>query len=360
MFSRQNMAAVINEGGTVKTPSSNTDNTDNYKRNISALSTPEGNPKAGKVNKPGGISFNLDITEISAEQDDQQAIMPADIRATSSPNFMDMLDFGEFGSLTSDDEPLTEEEQSMERVLTKIFPRILLQMLNNKTTKGLLGATFNAYMEPIKQEISTLTQTVGQLKLDFDKKLLELDIKQGQVDKLEAQLDSVETHRRRKTLKLYGIPEEKTESTRTIVVDIAEKLGVDLTRDDIKRSHRTGRPKQGKPRPIMIKFVEIEVKRRLYKTRTKFRKENMKKETYNDVLVKDIYLNEDLSPFRNNLLFECRKLCASKILHSSWSFESQLYIKTTEKGLPIQIKAHAELDPYRNSMALNAYNPGPL
>ena len=62
---------------------------------------------------------------------------------------------------------------------------------------------------------------------------------------------------------------EQGESTDSIVLNaINEHLEEELTKDDIECTHRVGKPKQNKktPRPIIIKFVRYNCRRRiLYK-----------------------------------------------------------------------------------------------
>ena len=82
------------------------------------------------------------------------------------------------------------------------------------------------------------------------------------IKELEAKIEDLEQYSQRNCLILGGYEEKKQENTDSIVQDtIREKLKVELTLDDIERTHRLGgRRKQEEwlepaaSRPIIIKF----------------------------------------------------------------------------------------------------------
>ena len=78
----------------------------------------------------------------------------------------------------------------------------------------------------------------------------------------------------RSCLLVHGILEEKGESTDGIVLNaINEHLEEELTEDDIEGTHRVGKPKQNKktPRPIIIKFVRYNCRRRIFLNKKKLK-----------------------------------------------------------------------------------------
>ena len=86
------------------------------------------------------------------------------------------------------------------------------------------------------------------------------------IDKLEDLVDRREQYSRRNCLLVHGIPESNDENTGDLVLKtINEKLHVEITENEIDRSRRIGRKKDGqKPRPITVKLR--------YKTRYNTRK----------------------------------------------------------------------------------------
>ena len=77
------------------------------------------------------------------------------------------------------------------------------------------------------------------------------------VYKLEHLVDRQEQYSRRNCLLVHGIAETNDENTDGLVLKkINEKLDVEITENEIDRSHRIGRKKDGqKPRPIIAKIT---------------------------------------------------------------------------------------------------------
>ena len=86
-------------------------------------------------------------------------------------------------------------------------------------------------------------------------------------EQLKSDVENQEQYTRRNFLLVHGIPEERGESTDSVVLNaINEHLEEGLTEADIELTHRVGKPKQNKktPRPIIIKFVRYNCTRRIF------------------------------------------------------------------------------------------------
>lgn len=99
------------------------------------------------------------------------------------------------------------------------------------------------------------------------KKLGDLESHQSS---LGDQLDELAQYSRRNTLRVTNPWEEKDgESTDSLVKKMATDLmGVELTDQDVGRSHRIGR-KDGKPRTIVVGFTSYRARQKLFKNKKK-------------------------------------------------------------------------------------------
>ena len=92
------------------------------------------------------------------------------------------------------------------------------------------------------------------------------------VEKLEKTLDSQEQYSRRNCLLLHGTEETKHEDTDDIVVKIVnDNIGVDLSKEDLYRSHRIGEKRAGKKRPIIIKFARYNMRKQVFMNRKRLK-----------------------------------------------------------------------------------------
>ena len=87
------------------------------------------------------------------------------------------------------------------------------------------------------------------------------------IDELENVTDRQEQYSRRNCLLVHGITETKDENTDKIVIDLVnDKLGVNVTENDIDRSHRIGEKKDDstKSRPIIVKLVRHNTRKKIF------------------------------------------------------------------------------------------------
>ena len=165
--------------------------------------------------------------------------------------------------------------------------------------------------------LSGLNEKVQKLESDNVKLRSENAELKSRVEKLEGAVEQAEQYSRRNLLRMSGIPEDPNESTDSIVVEIATAISVDLDLSEIDRSHRVGKPRAGRPRDIIIKFSTYRARQKLYKSRT---------------LLKDrghrgVYINEDLTKHRNDLLYKARQCVKSHSIKSAWSHDGIILIK---------------------------------
>jgi len=76
---------------------------------------------------------------------------------------------------------------------------------------------------------------------------------------------------RKFNLEIHGIPEEEDEDVGQIILQVATKIDPDVREEDIDFCHRLNK-KEGKPRPIIVKFNNYDAKYELYSKRLRLRK----------------------------------------------------------------------------------------
>lgn len=163
--------------------------------------------------------------------------------------------------------------------------------------------TFKEIIRDISQEFDLLsskiavnTNVLEVLKEDRDKMAVK-------VRNLEIELEDAQNYSRRNCLLIHGVKEERGEKTDTKVLEIINKqLGVDITVNDIDRSHRIGKPdtnkkpktrnNKEKTRPIIVKFVSYRERSNVFYNKRKLKGE-------------PISISESLTPTRYKLYQKC-------------------------------------------------------
>ena len=119
----------------------------------------------------------------------------------------------------------------------------------------------------------------------------------GKVDDITVETDRQEQHSRRNYLLIHRVPEYKNDNTVDLAMEVIDtKMDIKLTANDIDRTHRIGKlkkKKNGKPRPVIIKFVRYNDRKKVFSSKK---------------LLKDsgVSITESLTAFRMKKLTNAR------------------------------------------------------
>ncbi|MEW8546532.1 MAG: hypothetical protein AB2693_23705, partial [Candidatus Thiodiazotropha sp.] len=144
----------------------------------------------------------------------------------------------------------------------------------------------------------------------------------ARVVKLEEAVDNAEQYSRRNCLRITGIQEAENEVTDDVVISLARSIDVELSLQDIDRSHRLGRPEPGdigtrKPRDIIVKFATYRMRAKFYKARVLTKSRGHR----------GVFVNEHLTKTRGRLMYQARQRVRSQQLKSAWSSDGVILVR---------------------------------
>ena len=173
-------------------------------------------------------------------------------------------------------------------------------------------------MHKIYESVASLTSQVSKLQKYLkksDQKIEELKTKNEKLKQAlntnTLEIDNLQQYSRRENIRIHGIPEPKgkKDDGEEVVIELAEKLGINIESYDIQRAHRMGRKRspRAKPRPIIARFVK-------YKHRNDVLLSKSKLKECNDKKFKNAFITEDLTPLRSKLLNYVKNECDGKFV----------------------------------------------
>ena len=185
--------------------------------------------------------------------------------------------------------------------------------------------------ETIKNNIK-VTESLKSMSEKFDKLEEKLKEKDEKIEGLERKnkllneknqdltdrLDDLEQYSRRNCLLLHGVREDEEENTDEIILStIATEIGININEEDIDRTHRLGKPnrRDGKPRPIIVKFTRYNVRNKVYAY-----KRNLKGKKY--------LITESLTSNRMKLLLEAQQKYG---VRNVWTSDGRILYKVDNK-----------------------------
>jgi hypothetical protein len=198
----------------------------------------------------------------------------------------------------------------------------------------------NEHIKNVLELNKQLKQEMSNLRTQIKAKDEKLDELQKHVKTLEVKLESQEQYSRRNSLRLSGVPEEEGELVPNLVIEtLNENLTLDppLKLDELDRAHRVGPKVTGQSRPILIKFAAYGSKSRIYK-----KKKELKPDPNVGPFTTELFLNEDLTKTRVNLLYKTRQKKKEKKITDCWTYDGNIYIKDKVNKI-YQIHSEADL-----------------
>ena len=196
-------------------------------------------------------------------------------------------------------------EKKLTEKLTEIQHNIIFEVSAKIDAET---ASFKAKYEELEKENKSLKEEISMLKkIQSDHK--------GQTDDIQRKLIVNEQYSRRKSIRIFGVPEEEGESCHSIVQDIVKKnLKKDISpKEDIISTHRI--TSNITPRPIIVGFTTHDMKMEVMKRRKMLKGSNV-------VIAEDlcIELHQTLKNLRQH-----------PDIQQTWSWDSKLYAKN-KKG----------------------------
>jgi uncharacterized protein YoxC len=169
-----------------------------------------------------------------------------------------------------------------------------------------------------KTKISDLTEVIKQK----DERISSLE---HRVASLESAIDDHEQYSRRNSLRLSGVAELPNENPADVVLatlNTRMKLDPPLVASELDRTHRVGPKAKGgsKHRSLLIKFATYRSRKRVFT-----QKKQLWSEDQSDAR---LFLNEDLTKRRSELLWKARKLKKEGRIRDAWSSDGKLLLKT--------------------------------
>ena len=228
------------------------------------------------------------------------------------------------------------------------FVQLFLHALGNKDIAIKLRAAMG-----VSRQLAGLQQEVHALRSELASKDARIETLQKKVDAIELKQDELEQYSRRNWESLSGLTEEADEDVvKGVLVTLNNVMCITAPIDisEIERMHRVGKPEANKSRPVLIKFATYRSKSRVLERRRFLNpaKRTEARQTLRDMIgpqTEDdtrantierqdrLYLNDDLTRSRAQLLYESRQANKKQLIADCWSYDGSIIVKTLTKKI---------------------------
>ena len=198
----------------------------------------------------------------------------------------------------------------------------------------------------IKKELAVRDEKIEALQKQLDEKVSE-------IDDLNVQIDEIEQYSRKYCINIKGVPETQREDPIEIVMNIADGIGVSLQATDIDVAHRIGRLDRSargpRTRDLCVKFRSYQKRQEMWQSRKALRSRPQpggmvtRARTSQGDRVPDIFMYENLTRHRQQVMFVARELKRARKLWAVWSDGGVIKVKKTQASNTVIVKTAADV-----------------
>lgn len=231
----------------------------------------------------------------------------------------------------------SEEEKDMdqlEKTLKKLFTDFKKEIKKDMREFQDSLSYNNAMLEDALKKIEDMTEAqknMGEENIELKNK----------VKLLESSMDDLEQYTRNKNVQIDGIPPKQDENLRDIVMNIGNKIQVDIKREDIDAIHRIPTRSTKTPEPIVVQFLTRQMRESVVQKAREV-KVHTKDLGFNEES-KQIYVNEHLTRKKKHILFEARRLKYEKNYKYLWTKSGKIFIRKEDRSPIINLNSIDDL-----------------
>ena len=187
-----------------------------------------------------------------------------------------------------------------------------------------------ARFDTVTADISNLKDVIIQNLREENVRLRNrIDFLEGKAIVAEITNNNIEQYGRRINVEITGIPDSiSKENLEQTVIEVCNKLHMEVNEKDIEACHRIG---GAKPKKTICRFVN---------------QKNVKKLLYSRKKLKDLNvglgnarlnINENLTNYNNKLAYNCRKPKRKKLINKCFTIDGIVHLQRTEGERPKKI-----------------------
>lgn len=205
------------------------------------------------------------------------------------------------------------------------------------------------FSEQIKNELKDLKKSVQFCsdKIDeYEKRIKDLEknqLKNNEIQELQAKVDANEQYARANNIEIVGIPEKSQENLMDVLKKIYTELKVEMPSHIEYASRVTPREKiEGRPRNVVVKLERRQQKDEIIAAIRK--RKGITAEDINMHGNHNIFINEHLSPKNKLLHKQVREFSKVKKYKFCWIRNCKIYLRLNENSHHICINSYSDLE----------------
>lgn len=199
-------------------------------------------------------------------------------------------------------------------------------------------------------------QTTNEKIMEFQKTIInmqkELANKDLMIKELRDELNEFQQLNRSNMFEIHNLEErisENKEDLESSIIKVAATVGVNIESSDIEVVHRIPTRSKTACKPILVQLASRKKRNELLETQRKNHQEKKKivqNDVYGDNKTNTVYVNESLTKFNKELLYEAKRLKIQLGLYAVYSVGGRIFVKEEEYSRPVRVKNLADVEAF--------------
>lgn len=221
-------------------------------------------------------------------------------------------------------------------------PIFIQQLCTNVTTAvtakldAVVTTAVQEAIRPLLEQIQAQAKEIKHINTQNTKLKKENMYLREKVDELDTGLEELEQYGRRNSLRFHNVPlsPSQLQITDSVIVNLArEKLDINISEDDINRSHIIGRINKYGKAQLICRFRNWKIKNQLYQAKSRLARNPDK-----------TFITEDLTKVRQGMIAHLDQLRKDGHVNSFWTMDGRVFAKVTAESGKVQIFNHDDID----------------
>jgi Baculovirus FP protein len=223
------------------------------------------------------------------------------------------------------------------------------------TGEGALQSFLTEFRQESCDHFTRLSDELKTLREDLSLQVKDLNVsvellkkqnieKDRVIEALTIQVNSLDQYGRKKNIEITNIEEKRGENIEEIVLNLAEKLDVDLAAHEIESAHRLPTRNADKVAPIIVQFASRKKRDQFLEKKKTVVSSNLLTGGTSEVGERKVYINENLAPFYKELFWKTKQRAKDAGYKFVWIKRGRIFVKKNETEPLLHIHALTDLN----------------
>ncbi|KAK3107826.1 hypothetical protein FSP39_023043 [Pinctada imbricata] len=191
-----------------------------------------------------------------------------------------------------------------------------------------ISAAVSSAVKPLQDKVDAQEKVISEQRNQIDQLRNDNEFLYGQTQDLESKIEALEQYGRRTSLRFHNVQiPSGCDDTDDLIVNLCkDKLKIDITTEDINRSHPIGKPNKSGKSQIICRFRNWKVKNKIFTNKKKLKGDSDK-----------VFITEDLTVHRQGMVKKLSEAKKSGDIKSFWTNDGRIFARKNDESTSVKL-----------------------